>query len=172
MLSAPTGRDEMQAPDLQVLLDKMIACGREFERTVAAGEALSVRQHDDGAGRDSSRHAPAVSVRRRRRLLRRFGVWRPVRVPPFRRGRPAAAMGNRRNRESIGSDNGRWLAERMVRPTGSVSELLGTLPLWRRLPLRGYSPRPARLRLHSWLARLCLGCVYQTLSAAARYVLT
>ena len=39
MLSAPTGRDEMQAPDLQVLLDEMIGCGREFERRVAAGEA-------------------------------------------------------------------------------------------------------------------------------------
>ena len=39
MLSAPTGRGEMQAPDLQVLLDEMIACGREFERRVAAGEA-------------------------------------------------------------------------------------------------------------------------------------
>ncbi len=39
MLSAPSGRGEMQAPDLQVLLDEMIACGREFERRVAAGEA-------------------------------------------------------------------------------------------------------------------------------------
>jgi uncharacterized protein len=39
MLSAPTGRDEMQAPDLQVLLDEMIDCGREFERNVAVGMA-------------------------------------------------------------------------------------------------------------------------------------
>ncbi len=39
MLSAPSGRGEMQAPDLQVLLDEMIACGSEFERRVAAGEA-------------------------------------------------------------------------------------------------------------------------------------
>jgi uncharacterized protein len=39
MLSAPSGRGEMQAPDLQVLLDEMIACGREFERRLAAGEA-------------------------------------------------------------------------------------------------------------------------------------
>jgi uncharacterized protein len=39
MLSAPTGRGEMQAPDLQVLLDEMIACGRMFERRVAVGEA-------------------------------------------------------------------------------------------------------------------------------------
>ena len=39
MLSAPTGRGEMQAPDLDVLLDEMVACGREFERRVCAGEA-------------------------------------------------------------------------------------------------------------------------------------
>ena len=38
MLSAPTGRGEMQAPDLGVLLDEMIACGREFERRTLAGE--------------------------------------------------------------------------------------------------------------------------------------
>jgi uncharacterized protein len=36
MLSAPTRRGEMQAPELQVLLDNMIACGHEFERRVAA----------------------------------------------------------------------------------------------------------------------------------------
>lgn len=39
MLSAPTRRGEMQAPDLDVLLDEMIACGREFERRTVAGEA-------------------------------------------------------------------------------------------------------------------------------------
>jgi uncharacterized protein len=39
MLSAPTRRGEMQAPDLDVLLDEMIACGREFERRAVAGEA-------------------------------------------------------------------------------------------------------------------------------------
>ena len=39
MLSAPTGRGEMQAPDLDVLLDEMIACGREYERRAGAGEA-------------------------------------------------------------------------------------------------------------------------------------
>jgi uncharacterized protein len=38
MLSAPTGRGEMQAPDLGVLLDEMIDCGREFERRIVAGE--------------------------------------------------------------------------------------------------------------------------------------
>jgi uncharacterized protein len=39
MLSAPSGRGEMQVPDLDVLLDEMIACGREFERRTIAGEA-------------------------------------------------------------------------------------------------------------------------------------
>jgi uncharacterized protein len=38
MLSAPTRRGEMQEPELQVLLDNMIACGREFERRIAASE--------------------------------------------------------------------------------------------------------------------------------------
>jgi uncharacterized protein len=38
MLSAPTRRDEMQAPDLDVLLAEMIACGREFERRMLARE--------------------------------------------------------------------------------------------------------------------------------------
>jgi len=39
MLSAPSRRGEMQAPDLDVLLDEMIACGREFERRTVAGES-------------------------------------------------------------------------------------------------------------------------------------
>jgi uncharacterized protein len=39
LLSAPTRRGEMQSPDLQVLLDNVIACGREFERRIAAGES-------------------------------------------------------------------------------------------------------------------------------------
>jgi uncharacterized protein len=39
MLSAPTRRGEMQAPDLDVLLEEMIACGREFERRTLAGES-------------------------------------------------------------------------------------------------------------------------------------
>jgi uncharacterized protein len=39
MLSAPTRHGEMQAPELQVLLDNMIACGLEFERRVAGNES-------------------------------------------------------------------------------------------------------------------------------------
>jgi uncharacterized protein len=38
MLSAPSGRGQMQAADLAVLLDEMIACGREFERRTTAAE--------------------------------------------------------------------------------------------------------------------------------------
>jgi uncharacterized protein len=37
MLSAPNGRNQMQEPDLEVLLAQMIDCGREFERQAAAG---------------------------------------------------------------------------------------------------------------------------------------
>lgn len=38
MLAAPNHADELTAPDLQVLLDEMIGCGREFERRVTAGD--------------------------------------------------------------------------------------------------------------------------------------
>jgi uncharacterized protein len=38
MLSAPSGRDQMESPDLAVLLDEMIDCGREFERRTIGGE--------------------------------------------------------------------------------------------------------------------------------------
>ncbi|MFN4142404.1 radical SAM protein [Aestuariivirga sp.] len=38
MLASPTGRDEMAAADLELMLGEMIDCGREFERRVAMGE--------------------------------------------------------------------------------------------------------------------------------------
>lgn len=38
MLSAPSGRAEMKVPDLEVMLDEMISCGREFERHAIAVE--------------------------------------------------------------------------------------------------------------------------------------
>jgi uncharacterized protein len=38
MLRSPTGRDEMQAADLEAMLDQMVSCGREFERRILAGE--------------------------------------------------------------------------------------------------------------------------------------
>lgn len=38
MLRAPNARDEMKSPELGILLDEMITCGREFERRTAAGE--------------------------------------------------------------------------------------------------------------------------------------
>jgi uncharacterized protein len=37
MLSSPTGRDEMHAPELEDMLDQMVACGEEFERRVMEG---------------------------------------------------------------------------------------------------------------------------------------
>ena len=38
MLASPTGGDEMSGDDLEVMLEGMIDCGREFERRVAKGE--------------------------------------------------------------------------------------------------------------------------------------
>jgi uncharacterized protein len=37
MLSAPTGEGEMQSEDLELMLDEMINCGREFERASRSG---------------------------------------------------------------------------------------------------------------------------------------
>lgn len=38
MLAAPTGKGEMQPADLEIMLGEMIACGREFERRMLAGQ--------------------------------------------------------------------------------------------------------------------------------------
>ena len=38
MLASPTGRDEMQAGDLEAMLGEMIDCGGEYERRTLAGE--------------------------------------------------------------------------------------------------------------------------------------
>jgi uncharacterized protein len=38
LLSAPSGRHEMQRDDLADLLDAMVACGEEFERRTVAGD--------------------------------------------------------------------------------------------------------------------------------------
>ncbi|WNG22483.1 radical SAM protein [Cystobacter fuscus] len=38
MLRSPTGKDEMQAEDLEAMLQQMVDCGREFEQRVLAGE--------------------------------------------------------------------------------------------------------------------------------------
>lgn len=38
MLASPSGQGEMQAGDLELMLDQMIDCGREFERRTQAGE--------------------------------------------------------------------------------------------------------------------------------------
>lgn len=38
MLASPNGKGEMSSGDLEVMLDDMIACGREFERRTASGE--------------------------------------------------------------------------------------------------------------------------------------
>ncbi len=37
MLSAPSGRDEMNEDALTIMLEQMIACGREFERRISVG---------------------------------------------------------------------------------------------------------------------------------------
>ncbi|OJT18633.1 radical SAM protein [Archangium sp. Cb G35] len=38
MLSSPTGRDEMGHAELELMLEQMVACGREFERRLIAGQ--------------------------------------------------------------------------------------------------------------------------------------
>src|SRR5205814_1879980 len=38
MLSAPGGKGELQARDLERMLDEMVACGRAFEQRLVAGE--------------------------------------------------------------------------------------------------------------------------------------
>jgi uncharacterized protein len=38
MLSSPTGQSELAAPELDVFLGEMIACGKEFERRIVDGE--------------------------------------------------------------------------------------------------------------------------------------
>jgi len=38
MLASPSGQGEMQAQDLELMLDQMIDCGREFERRTLAGQ--------------------------------------------------------------------------------------------------------------------------------------
>lgn len=38
MLSSPTGRDQMQTADFDVLLEQMIECGQEFERRISDGK--------------------------------------------------------------------------------------------------------------------------------------
>jgi uncharacterized protein len=37
LLRSPTGRDELGLPELETMLDEMVACGREFERRMEAG---------------------------------------------------------------------------------------------------------------------------------------
>jgi uncharacterized protein len=37
MLSSPTGREEMDAATLEVMLEQMVSCGEEFERSVVSG---------------------------------------------------------------------------------------------------------------------------------------
>ena len=87
MLSAPSGRGEMQAPDLGVLLDQMIDCGREFERRIATGEPYPFANMTTALDGDPPRHAPPLSVRRRGELFRGVGVGRTVRLSSLRRGR-------------------------------------------------------------------------------------
>ena len=130
----------MQAPDLDVLLDEMIACGRECERRMRPRRTLSVLQPADGAGGDTSRartgpiraaQAPAISASRRRADCSRVTASSED---------EAARHGTRRATAStrLASD----LARRAHgRPAGAVPKLLGALSLRRRLPLRSHSSR-------------------------------
>ncbi len=68
---------------------------------VRASATLSVRQHGQRHAGDPPRHAPALSVRRRRRLSRRFRRGRACRLPSLcrRRGR-SDGLARRRHRSA------------------------------------------------------------------------
>ena len=90
MLHAPSAAARWTRRRCPKCWRQMIECGEEFERRTARRPALRLLERRDGDSGDSQRHPSPISVRRRRRLLRRFGRRRPVRVPPVRRGRSGA----------------------------------------------------------------------------------
>ena len=112
MLSAPTRRGEMQAPEIQVLLDNMIACGREFERRVAANEFYpfaNIMMALEEIHRGTHRPYPCGAGAGYFGISASGGLFACHRFVED----PAAAMGNLEQ----GVDRQRqrnWLAERMV----------------------------------------------------------
>ena len=163
-------RGEMQAPELQVLLDNMIACGREFERRVVAGESYPFANITTALQRFTAARigpiragqAPATSAFRRRAACSRATVLSRTRQPPWEIW----------NRESIGGRQRNWLAERMVDRQEPCRNC------WARYLCGGgchyeviHRGRPACDYIRGWLD-YALGAYIRTLSAAARYVLT
>ena len=146
------GRGELGAAELAAMLDRDGPLRRGVRAPRRRRRALSVRQRRQRDARDPPRHAPAVPVRCGRRLPRRVGERRAGRLPSLRRRRGGRAR--RRARRRRPRPSGR-LAARAPRPSpGAVSQLLGALPVRRRLPSRGHRPRPPGVRLHPRLAAL------------------
>ena len=169
MLSAPTGRGEMQAPELDVLLDEMIDCGREFERRIVAGEpypfanlttALTEihrgthRPYPCGAGAGYFGVSASGGL---------FACHRFVEDDKRLDGRC------RRRHRSRAPGTLASRADR--RSAGTLPQLLGPLFVRRRVPLRGDSSRPTGLRLYPRMARLCSGSVCQALGGTTRFIL-
>lgn len=131
MLASPTGSGEMDDGSLETMLDRMIACGEEFERRVLRGRILCLRQSDDCASRDPYGDAPSISLRRRSRLPRCLGRRRLGRMPPVR-GRSGGRDGKPGPR-GRSRPPGR-MAEVAARPrSGTLPVMLGALSLWRGL---------------------------------------
>ncbi len=112
MLSAPSGRGEMVEADLGVLLEEMIACGREYERRVFAGESYPFSNMTTALQeihRGTHRPYPCGAGASYFGVSATGGLFACHRFVED----PAAAMGNLKQ----GVDRRRqrnWLAERMV----------------------------------------------------------
>ena len=144
------GRDEMAPRDLRGCSKQMIACGLEFERRVAAGRALPVREHGQRPARDPPGHAPARTPAARARATSAS--------PPTASSPPATASSATPTGRwaiapaSTGPRQTAWLADRHVHRQEPCRSLLGALPVRRRLPSRG-DPRgrPACDYIRGWL---------------------
>ena len=84
MLSAPSGKDEMLAADLDRLLDQLIGCGDSFREGLRQGRILPFSNVITTLQRIHFYRAGAVSLRRRRRIHGRIGRRRTVCLPSLR----------------------------------------------------------------------------------------
>ena len=162
-----TGRARCRRDDLEIMLGEMIDCGREFERRVAGGRALPLRQHGATRCGRSSRgtHRPYPCGAGAGYL----GVSADGDLAACHRfvGDADGAMGSldgRRRPDAPGR-----LARRAPRPPpGALPRLLGALSVRRRLPSRSHPPRPAGVRLHPRLAALLPRGVFAIGAVGAR----
>ena len=118
------------------------AAAVSIERHTLAGRRYPFANLVNALREIAPRHASPVPVRRRRRLSRRLRRRRAGGLPPLRRRRRRRdGLARRRHRPDR---KRRWLDERARPPPGAVPQLLGALPLRRRLPPRGDRTAAAR----------------------------